>query len=357
MSNPERALLIGAGGWSREHWIDVVLPDFKDKIKIVGLVDVKRSILEDSGKKLNLSSDLLFTNPRQAFEKVKADFCIVVVPPSAHRSIYELAADKKMHILSEKPISDNLDDVIKTYKLVERSKIKMAITQNYRYEAPILTLKSILESGRLGKIDYIVSRYASDYRKPGSWDVGSVYEMENPLLFEGSIHHFDMIRNLSKSNCKTITGNTWNPDWSSFKSNSNALFMLEMENGVKAVYEGSSNAAGFINRWHQEYYRVECEKGSIVVDRGDRAVRIYTRGEDGTPKIEEVITLPALKTGHHYILSKFLDWLKGGTAPETNLEDNVNSALIVFAAAEAGRTGKPQSIKGYRSKLGTQLLY
>lgn len=31
----ERALLVGAGGWSREHWIDVVLPDFKDKIELL----------------------------------------------------------------------------------------------------------------------------------------------------------------------------------------------------------------------------------------------------------------------------------------------------------------------------------
>lgn len=351
MASSEKALLLGAGGWSREHWIDVVLPDFQNKVEIVGLVDLKREILEDSGKKLSLPSHLLFTNPIEAFEKVEADFCIVVVPPSAHRDIYELAANKKMNILSEKPISDKLEDVVSTYKLVRKANIKMAITQNYRYESPILTLKAALESGRLGRVDYIISRYASDYRKPGSWDVGSVYEMENPLLFEGSIHHFDMIRNLSGSNVKTISGSAWNPQWSSFKGNSNALFTMEMENGVKAVYEGSSNAAGFINRWHQEYYRVECEKGSIVVDRGDRIVRVYTRSNDGTPQIVEEIALPALRSGHHHILNKFLEWIKGGPAPETNIEDNVNSALVVFAAAEASKTGKPQEIKDYLSKL------
>ena len=351
MSIPKRAILVGAGGWSREHWIDVVLPDFQTKIKIVGLVDLKKDVLENSSKKLKLPSHLLFTDPARAFEKIEADFCIIVVPPSAHRGIYELAANKKMNILSEKPISDNLKDVIETYKLVKKAKIKMAITQNYRYEAPILTLKSVLESGRLGKIDYIICRYASDYRKPRSWDVGSVYKMKNPLLFEGSIHHFDMIRNLSKSNVKTVTGTTWNPDWSSFKGNSNALFSLEMENGVKAVYEGSSNAAGYINRWHQEYYRVECEKGSVVVDRGDRIVRVYTKSKGGTLQTEEITSLPALKSGHHYILNNFLKWLDDGPTPETNLEDNIKSSLVVFAAAEASKSGKPQTMENYLSKL------
>lgn len=351
MKKLKRALLVGAGGWAREHWIDVVLPDFQDKIEIAGLVDIKRSVLEDSGRKLNLPSHLLFSDPAEAFDKVKADFCIVVVPPGAHRNIYKLATSKKMNILSEKPISDNLSDVISTYKMVKRAGVKMAITQNYRYESPILTLKAVLNSGKLGRIDYIISRYASDYRKPGSWDVGSVYEMENPLLFEGSIHHFDMIRNLSESNVKTIAGRAWNPAWSSFKGNSNALFNLEMENGVKAVYEGSSNAAGFINRWHQEYYRVECEKGSVVVDRGDRIVRVYTRSGEGTQQIAEEIALPALKSGHHHILNKFLEWIDGGPAPETNIEDNINSALVVFAAAEASKSGSPQEIKDYLKKL------
>ena len=353
MAELKKVLLIGAGGWSREHWIDIVLPDFQDKIEIVGLVDLKSEILKDSGKKLNLPSHLLFTDPIHAFENIKADFCIVVVPPSAHKEIYKLAVNKKMNILSEKPISDNLADIIETYKLLKKSKIKMAVTQNYRYESPILTLKSVLERGRLGRIDYIVSRYASDYRKPRSWDVGSVYEMENPLLFEGSVHHFDMIRSLSKSDVKNIAGSTWNPDWSTFKSNSNALFIMEMENGIKAVYEGSSNAARFINRWHQEYYRVECEKGSVVVDRGDRIVRVYSRSRNGTQQIEEIISLPALKTGHHLILNKFLEWLDGGSAPETNIDDNIKSALVVFAAAKASKSGRPQLMKDYLSKLKT----
>jgi len=32
----KRVLFLGAGGWAREHWIDRVLPDFKDKLKIAG---------------------------------------------------------------------------------------------------------------------------------------------------------------------------------------------------------------------------------------------------------------------------------------------------------------------------------
>lgn len=290
--------MLGAGGWSREHWITNVIPSFTEDITICGLVDKNKEILIDSGKVLGIDKKYLFDSIEIAFESVKPDFCIVVLPPHVHTEAYEIAIKNKVPILSEKPISDNYDDCVKTYNLVKKNKIKMAVIQNYRYEGPIMTMKKILDSGELGKIDYIVARYASDYRKAKSWDVGSVYEMKEPLLLEGSIHHMDMIRYLSDSNCKTIQGISWNPKWSTFIGNSNTLNLLTMKNGVKAIYEGNSNEAGNINRWHQEYYRVECENGSITVNR-DKTVRIYTRDNNGITTVKILPILSAPPSGHH----------------------------------------------------------
>ncbi|MBH1980182.1 Gfo/Idh/MocA family oxidoreductase [Candidatus Saccharibacteria bacterium] len=351
MNTVKRVLLLGAGGWAREHWIDIVWPDFRDKVEIVGLVDMNEKALLSSGAVLGLSEEVLFTDMDKAFSATNADFCVIVLPPHAHRIAVEKATRYNLPILSEKPIADSYDDVKAIYTAVSKKKLKMAVIQNYRYEAPIMTLKKVLESKKLGRIDYIVARYASDYRQPGSWDVGSVYEMEHPLLVEGSIHHLDMIRNLSGSDCKTIQCTSWNPDWSNFKDNANAMVMMEMDNGVKAIYEGSSLAAGTINRWHQEYYRVECEKGSVVVDRGDRIVRVYTRDEDGKQTIEEIPPVSELASGHHQILTEFLRWLDGGLAPETVLDDNIRSAVMVFAAIKSAEENKQQIPRNFLPQL------
>lgn len=343
----KKALLLGAGGWAREHWIDVVWPDFIRQVEIVGLVDVDEVALSESGKVLDLSPEVLYRDMDEAFSKTNADFCVIVLPPHVHRLAVEKAAEYGVPILSEKPIADTLDEVRIIYDVVTAKNLKMAVIQNYRYEAPIMTLKKVLESGQLGRIDYIVARYASDYRSPGSWDVGSVYDMQYPLLVEGSIHHMDMIRSLSNSNCKKIQCTSWNPEWSNFKDNANAIVTMEMDNGVKAVYEGTSLAAGTINRWHQEYYRVECEKGSVVVDRGDRIVRVYTRDESGAQVIQEVAPVADLKSGHHHILTEFLTWLDGGQAPETVLSENIQSAAMVFAAIKSAEENKWQTLKDF----------
>ena len=34
----KRALLVGAGGWARSKWVNVILPDFKDRVAVAGMV-------------------------------------------------------------------------------------------------------------------------------------------------------------------------------------------------------------------------------------------------------------------------------------------------------------------------------
>lgn len=76
-------------------------------------------------------------------------------------------------------------------------------------------------------------------------------------------------------------------------------------------------------------------------------MRVYRRNKFGKQIIEEIPFVPALASGHHKILIDFLDWLDGGQMPETALEKNINSALMVFATIAAKETGKPQHLKHY----------
>jgi predicted dehydrogenase len=251
-----------------------------------------------------------------------------------------------MHILSEKPIADTLPDANAILAAVTGKSLKMTITQNYRPEVPIRTLKKVLQSGELGRLNYIVARLANDYRKPMSWGVDHVHTRDNPLLVEGAVHQLDMLRNLSGSNCETIAGLGWNPEWSSFKGNPSNLLLLQMENGVKAVYEGNQLAAGQLNTWFRELYRVECEKGSAVVDR-DQTVRVYRRNEDGRQIVEEVPPVELSISGHQAIVQDFLNWLDGGPPTETRLEDNIHSVAMVYAAMAATTEGGVRKVSDY----------
>lgn len=337
----KKVLMVGAGGWARQCWIDEVLPFFYEKLRITGLVDTDEAALREAAIILRVPPEKCFKGLADAFANTDADFCIICIPPAHHKEAVLLASKKGLHILSEKPIADTQEDAKAICEAVKISGVKMAITQNYRFEIPTLTFKNILRSGKLGGLDYLVARYSSDYRKLNSWGVDHVHKRDNPLLIEGAIHHLDMLRNFAGSRCETLLSYGWNPSWSSFKHNPNCLILMQMKNGVKAVYEGNSLESGKTNNWFHEYYRAQCEKGVIKIDN-DQIVRTYRRDEKGELLVEEAEPVSATLTGHYAIMEIFLKWLNGGEPPETILEDNIYSAAMVFAAIASC---KDQSVK------------
>jgi predicted dehydrogenase len=333
-----RCLMVGGGGMAA-NWLRRFFPPFGDRMEVVGLVDVSEQVLADAGDFLGLPQDRRFTRLAPAFEVVDADFCTIVIPPAVHEEAVMHAVRRGLPILSEKPIADTWEACLRISAAVEAAGLKMQVVQNYRYDAPNLTLRQVLRGGTLGRLNYLVGRFAADYRQYASWGKVFRHEIPHGLLVEGSIHHFDMLRNLAGADCARLGGWEWNPAWSTSKGAFNALYLMEMANGVHASYEGSGTAAGEQNNWHAEYYRAECEGGAVAVGR-DRVVRIhrFTRGQG--LMTEEVPPVKVPYEGHQWIVDEFLTWLDGGPAPATTLADNLQSVAMLFGAIRASETNQ-----------------
>lgn len=351
VSEPKRCLMIGAGGMAGS-WLRAFLPPFRERLEVVALVDVDATALEQGGDLLGLPAARRYATMAAAFDEVEADCCVVVVPPAHHREAVVRAAGRGMAILSEKPIADTWEAALDVYRTVTRAGVKMAVTQNYRYIVPQLTLRGVLRSGELGRVNYVVGRFAADYRRYASWGKVFRHEIPHGLLVEGSVHHFDMLRNLAGADCARLAGWEWNPSWSTSRGDFNAYYVMEMTNGVRAAYEGSGTAAGEQNSWHQEAYRAECEGGAVSVGR-DRIVRInrFTPGQGlRTEEVPPVATpfdaLPRY-SGHAYVVDAFLTWLEGGPAPETTLADNLQTTAMLFGAIEASRRSEVLDVQAW----------
>ena len=332
----KRCLMIGAGGFAG-GWIRNFLPAFFDRMVIAGLVDIDEGALGASADFLDLPKERRFTEMAKAFETVDADFCIVVIPPAHHKDAVMLAAERGLAILSEKPIADTWEACADIYGAVTAAGLRMQVVQNYRYDSTILTLKKAISEERLGRLNYLTGRFAADYRVRGSWGAFR-HEIPHALLVEGSVHHFDQLRNLAGSDCETIAGWEWKTDSPSFDGECCGLYVAKMTNGTVASYEGSCLAAGTQNAWHQEYYRAECESGAVVLDR-DCVVRTYEHIGRGRMRVEDVEPARPEYEGHKWIINEFIEWLDGGPEPATVLQDNIKSAAMLFGAVEASRVG------------------
>jgi len=334
--------MIGAGGMAA-NWIRQILPSFRDRLEIVGLVDVSLAALEAAGDFLELDQARRFTDMRTAFDAVDADLCVVVVPARFHAEAFARAAEHGVPILCEKPLADTWADCRAIYRAVREADVRMQVVQNYRYYEPTRTLKAVLESGDLGRVNYIVARFADDCRDYDTWR--RRHELPHAMLMDGAAHHFDMLRNLSGADCARITALEWNPPWSSSKGEFCALCVMHMSNDTRATYEGSATAAGEQNPWRQESYRVECEDGAVSVGL-DKIVRIHRHRRGPGLVTEEVPAVALPREGHGWIVAEFLDWLDGGPAPATRLDDNMRSAAMIFGAIESARTGQTVDVQG-----------
>ena len=178
MTAPRRCLMIGAGGLAR-RWIRDFYAPHRERVAIIGLVDVNAEVLAQQGDFLGLPTERRFTNMVEAFASVggEADCCTIVIPPAVHRDAVLLAVERGLDILSEKPIADTWEACRDIYAAVTRAGLKMQVVQNYRYYQPMLTLRDVLRRGELGRINYIFARFAKDYRLYGSWGALFRHEM------------------------------------------------------------------------------------------------------------------------------------------------------------------------------------
>jgi len=337
----KRCLMIGAGGHA-EWWIRHLLPEFAERLEIVGLVDVSTDALQVAGEFLGLPQHARFTQLPVAFDEVEADLCIVAIPAKFHADAAIEAARRGVPILCEKPLADTWDACRRIYHAVRTANVKMEVVQNYRYNAPMLAVKAVLQSGELGRINYVVSRFLDDCREYDSWP--RRHELPHAMLMDGAAHHLDMLRNLTGSDCERVAALEWNPAWSTSRGEFCALCLLHMTNGSRASYEGNAVAAGGQNPWHHESYRVECENGSVTVGM-DQTVRIHRHSRAGGAVSEQVARPIVPHEGHAWVVAEFLDWLDGGSAPATTLHDNMRTAATIFGAIESAHTGQIVDVK------------
>ncbi len=335
--------MIGAGGMA-ESWIGWWTEQFGDRVRIEGLVEVNPEVLRYRGNSLGLDKGRLFTDADVAIDSVDCDFVGIATPPEFHSLAAVKALEKGLPVICEKPIASTVDEAKAMFRAARASSAPCVIIQNYRYAPDIQELVRIREEGRLGRLQHIVGRYACDYRKEEEWR----HDRNLGLFFEGAVHHFDMLRFLAGGDCEILSGFGWNPDWSSFPDVSSGLFILRMDNGVHACYEGNNTAAGLTNCWHREHYRAEFEEGTVEVSGGTK-IAIHRNGREA-----EVYDAPDMALeGHEYLFAEFLDWLDGGPPSETRIEDNIRSFAMTIAALEACVDGETKRVGDYLADIGT----
>jgi predicted dehydrogenase len=347
----QRVIHVGIGVFGRRWCREFLKLNVADgTIEVVALVDVDPEALAYGREVLGLQPHQCFSDPTRAFAETAADFCTIVVPPAHHEAIVDLALAHGLDILCEKPIADSMAASVRIARKVRAAGRRMAMTMSHRFDQDKTTLRRIVLSGALGKLNAITCRFHSDRRRNLEWSSPFRHAMQDPLLLEGSIHHLDLVADLAGARCETLFASTWRPDWAEYAGDTDAMVTMVFENGVRAAYEGSVTAAVGLNDFYQEYVRVDGERGTAVLTHRD--LELFLRQDVPRNQVREgqgqkVPKLVQPKWINSWLVQQFAEWRVGGPPMATHVENNLQSMALVFGAIESARTGNAVRVQDY----------
>ena len=143
--------IIGSGSIARAHARAYLeLPD----VQIGAVADVVPGRAQEFIDSLSLSGATAFTDHRDALQQ-EMDGVSVCTPNVAHHRTSIDAMEAGKHVLTEKPMAVTLDQAVEMARVAKQTGKILTIGFQPRYDPNMQMVKSIVQSGQLGKVYYV----------------------------------------------------------------------------------------------------------------------------------------------------------------------------------------------------------
>lgn len=339
-SDVHRVLVVGVGGigcgWAQ------VIPSVSG-FELAGLVDIDAGVLARVGQELGIPQERRFQDLALARERTQADIAIIAVPNHLHLPLVRQAFELRLHVICEKPLADTMEDALRIRQLCrEHPDRKFMVSQNYRWHPSVQAIRNAIAGGQIGDLGYI----HWDFQRPSHFG-GWREEMEDVLLADMAIHHFDLIRYITGREPVRVVARSFNPSWSWYRGRAAASVLFEMTGGVEVNYFGCWAARGRPTSWPGESRFVGSQAAIHWDGESDPVLVRYVKEDQGHEVELEEIPLPIPEmpyTGLAYSLYEMGKALVEDRQPITWIEDNLLSFAMSRAAIASSRRGGPVDI-------------
>ena len=205
-----RICLVGAGRAGEVHGDVYYFSVPGAVISSVFDTDIKKA--QNLALKYKLDPKKAYASFEDALFYDNFDAAVITTPTFTHYQYTEMAARKKIHVFSEKPMAITAEDCDKMISVCENENVLLQIGFMRRFDAGFLGAKKIIENGDIGQ-PLIVKSVGRGPGLPGKW----AYDIKNSNgnLAEVNSHDFDSVRWLSGSDYKrvyAVAKNSKNPD-------------------------------------------------------------------------------------------------------------------------------------------------
>lgn len=248
--SPIRIGIIGAGAVSDYHHVPGIRID--PRAQLAGACDTSPALLEQ--RKKDWQIDFVTTDYKAICASPQVDAVIIATPNFTHREIALCAAKHGKHVMCEKPLGLNAQEVRDMYHGARDAGVVHMTAFTYRFAPNMRYLKHLASTGALGDLRHFRSQRFLDWPET-SWSWRQYKSTAGAGdLFDMTIHRIDFAIDLLgpiEAVCgavaqfvprnKTADGKECPPsevdDWSSL--------IGRFKSGAVGVWEGTTLAKGY----------------------------------------------------------------------------------------------------------------
>ncbi len=288
---PVRIAVIGAGAVSDYHHVPALRLDPRATLQAV--CDTDRDLLERRAQEWEVGQ--ISDDYEEVCASPEIDAVIIGTPNGTHAPIAEAAASHGKHILCEKPLGLNAEQVRRMADAATTAQVVHMTAFTYRFAPAMRYLRHLVKSGQLGAPRHFRSQRFLDLPET-SWGWRQYREAAGAGdLFDMTIHRIDFALDLLgplQSVCGAVAqfasrettheGQPCRPsevdDWSSL--------IGRFQSGAVGVWEGTTLAKGYGHSgFGHEWAEVNGSEGSAVYRLHEpNTILLGSTGNDLAPR-------------------------------------------------------------------------
>lgn len=347
MNEPLRLVLAGLGARGR-YWRTVI--EREPRARAVAFVDPSpeaRAAFEDLEPGVPTFAEL-----SAAVAAARPDALVLATPPDTREAHLELACAERLPLLVEKPLSLDLAEAARFVRMADEAGIPLMVGLNFRYLDVTVQTKRLLREGGVGRAEF--GRFTYERWRDGHRPGINRYPltMVHPMLWEQSIHHFDLLRFVYEDEPTDVYARTFNPSWSMYRDDTNVSAVFSFAGGRTVNYQGtwqsSHVAPGF--EW-----RSECSEG-VIVQRDQFGDLHYARRDVADLSAVPLAPHETWVTDTAGVLAAFVAHVRDGAALECSGADHLRSLAMVEACVRSSATGNAVSVPALLAEVGASVL-
>jgi UDP-N-acetylglucosamine 3-dehydrogenase len=190
--NLPRICFIGCGDIALKH-----AKILKGLYPAIELSFASRNIQKSKTYAAQFNSKQFFSSYKEALNSDSFDIAFITTPHAFHSELAVMAANNHKDMIIEKPVTRNLQELLKIENAVKKNKVRCVVAENYYYKPFIKKIRRYIDEGLIGDVLFIELTKTGNSKKIG-WRTDKAM-MGGGALLEGGVHWINTLVSLAGS--------------------------------------------------------------------------------------------------------------------------------------------------------------